>query len=321
MGAASIGEKGIRGEFFAALERSLAGHWVSDLALATKSDQAFQEHAWIWGTPMRGCYAGERLAAPPREDSIGILNRTFEGTIEVLEDEARRDKTGQVIVRVRDLAARSVELWAKMVVELVSRGETALCYDKQPFFDPAHVRQQTGADARPQSNLFTSPAAIPTAPTGPEMLAAMWAGIEGILKIFGYDETFEPTDMLPTPEAKLAHRRDWMNDGASYFVVMMPNTYIAAAARASRSIGGGFGVRFVPLPATWLPWTDRIAVFRADGETQKPFIRQEEFLKMSASPANGATAFNEGKRLYGVSTSRGVGFGLWEHAALVQFVS
>jgi|GEM_PF-5765895 len=53
MGASSITEKGIRGEFFAELERSLAGHWVSDLALATGSDQALQQHGWIWGAPVR----------------------------------------------------------------------------------------------------------------------------------------------------------------------------------------------------------------------------------------------------------------------------
>jgi len=78
-------------------------------------------------------------------------------------------------------------------------------------------------------------------------------------------------------------------------------------------------VRLVPMPSTWLGWTDRIAVFRADGDTAKAFIRQEEHITISESPAGGQTAFNEDKRLYGVSSSRGVGFGLWEHAALVQF--
>lgn len=317
MGASSITEKGIRGEFFAELERSLAGHWVSDLALATGSDQAFEQHGWIWGTPVRE-WVGGRFAGSPREDGIGILNRTFEGTIEALLDEIRRDKTGQIMVRVHDLAARSVELWSKMIADLVSAGETDTCYDLQPFFDPAHVRQQTGLDANPQSNRFTSPATTPTAPTGEEILAAVWVGVQGILTVVDYD-------------------REHMNLGATRFTVFMPAGYAAAAGKAfncpalirregrivdvQASLGGGIIVRLVPMPSTWLDWTDRIAVFRADGDTGKAFIRQEEHLTVSESPADGLTAFNEGKRLYGVSSSRGVGFGLWEHAALVQFVS
>lgn len=319
MGASSIGVAGIRGEFFAALEASLAGHWVSDLALATPSDQEFQEHVWAWPRDMRECATkyGERFASALRTDSIGILNRPFESTIEVLEDEIRRDKTGQVMVRVRDQAARSVELWARMIVELVGRGETATCYDLQPFFDSAHVRQQTGAEANPQSNRFTSPAATPTAPTGAEILDAVWKGIEAILKVVDYDG--EP-----------------MNLDAKRFTVFLPAAFAGAAASAfncpalirregrvvdvQAHLGGGVIVRLVPLPATWLGWTDRIAVFRADGETTKPFIRQEEYMTISESPADGQTAFAEGKRLYGASSSRGVGFGLWEQAALIQFI-
>lgn len=315
MGAQSITEKGVKGEFFSALERSLAGHWVSDLALATGSDQALEQHVWIWGEPMREWVAG-RFARAAREDGIGIRNRTFEGTIEAFLDEIRRDKTSQVMLRVRDLSARSVELWAKMIAELVSAGETETCYDGQPFFDPAHVRQQTSLDANPQSNRFTSPAASPTAPTGEEILAAVWVGIQAILTVVDYD---------------LEH----MNLGATRFTVFMPAGYAAAAGRAfncpalirregrivdvQASLGGGIIVRLVPMPSTWLGWTDRIAVFRADGDTAKAFIRQEEHITISESPAGGQTAFNEDKRLYGVSSSRGVGFGLWEHAALVQF--
>lgn len=307
----------IRREFFAELERSLAGHWIGDLAVATGSDQALQQHGWIWGEPIREWIAG-RFVGGLREDGIGIRNRTFEGTIELLLDEIRRDKTGQIMVRVADLASRSVELWAKMIAALVSAGETDACYDLQPFFDPAHVRQQTGSDAHPQSNRFTSPAAIPTAPTGDEILAAVWVGITGILSVVDYDLEF-------------------MNEGATRFTVFMPAGFAGAAGKAFKcpalirregrivdvqaSLGGGVIVRLVPMPSTWLDFTDRIAVFRADADTAKAFIRQEEYMEMSESPANGQTAFNDGKRLYGVSSSRGVGFGLWEHAALIEFVN
>lgn len=306
----------IRREFFAELERSLTGHWIGDLAVATGSDQALQQHGWIWGEPMREWVAG-RFAGAAREDGIGILNRTFEGTIELALDEIRRDKTGQITVRVADLASRSVELWAKMIAELVSAGETDTCYDLQPFFDPAHVRQQTGSEANPQSNRFTSPATIPTAPTGDEILAAVWVGIQAILTVVDYD-------------------REIMNEGATRFTVFMPAGYAGAAGKAfncpalirregrivdvQASLGGGVIVRLVPMPSTWLSFTDRIAVFRADGDTAKAFIRQEEHMTVSESPADGTTAFNQGKRLYGVSSSRGVGFGLWEQAALIEFV-
>lgn len=295
MGAASLTEKGIRGEFFATLESSLAGHWVSELSFPVESNQGSQDNVWISAAPMMREWLGGRFAGAFWEDSVTISNKKFEATLEVLADELRRDKTGQVMLRVRALAAGYPVLWAKLITSLVDQGETGIGYAGEAFFHAAHTRGVDGA--APQSNLLTYSVATPTDPTGPELYEAITAGIAAIMGFRDY-------------------AGELISEDARDFTLLMPRAFVKAAADAL-PFGGGYTVRCVPNP--WLTWTNKIAVFRADA-TGKPFIRQTEFVNFGSVGAGSGLAFDEDKHHYGASASCNAGFGLWEFGCLIQLI-
>jgi len=313
MGASRITERGIRGEFFATLERSLAGHWVSNLSFPIESSQGSENNVWIESaTAMMREWLGGRQAAGFWADGITIANRKFEGTLEVLVDELRRDKTGQILLRTRGLAASSTTLWAQLLTALIDAGESGIGYAGETYFNAAHTRGVS--DAIPQSNLLDLNVTTPTNPTGPEMLEAINKGIAAIMDFRDYE--LEP-----------------LNLDARHFAVFVPMAFVPAVAEALdtpailrraggvvdivASLGGGYTVRVIPNP--WLTWTDRIATFRADG-IAKPFIRQQEFISLASVGAGSELEFNEEKHHYGVAASRNGGYGLWEHACMTRLV-
>ena len=68
-----------------------------------------------------------------------------------------------------------------------------------------------------------------------------------------------------------------------------------------------------------LSWTTKLATFRTDARTA-PFIRQEEMaVEMSAIAEGSELEFEKKMHRYGVSASRGVGFGFWQQGVLTTF--
>lgn len=299
MGASTLGSRAIMGEFYNTLESHLANHWVSELSFPVESNQGSETHVWIQSAAaMMREWLGGRQSYRFWEDGITIVNKKFEATIEVLVDELRRDKTGQILLRMRALAASSTTLWAKLITELVDQGETGICYAGETFFNAAHTRGVDGA--APQSNLLEYNVTNPTNPTGPQMVEAITRGLMAIMSFLDYEG--EP-----------------INVDAHHFDILVPMPLMSALrlGDVASLCGGGYTVRIIANP--WLTWTDRIATFRADG-TAKPFIRQQAFLSLASVGAGSELEFNEEVHQFGVSTSRNGGYGLWEAACLTKFI-
>lgn len=312
MGASTLSSRAIIGEFYNTLQQDLGGAWVPQVSNLFNSDQESETYKWLGMAPAMREWVGGRSAKGFRENGITIANKTFEATLEVLVDEMRRDKTGQVLTRVRELAQRTNAHWAKLLSTLVIAGEAAVCYDGQYFFDTDHAEGDSGSQSNDISNNVTTT----TAPTAGEMESGILAAIRAILSF--KDDQAEP-----------------MNENARRFLVMVPVPFMAATAAAVGSsiivdtaatggrnntlitLGnvGGFSIE-VAVNAR-LTWTDRFAVFRADGET-KAFIRQEEEgVTLSAIAEGSELEFKENKHQYGVKAIRNVGYGYWQRACLV----
>lgn len=299
MGASTLGSRAIMGEFYNTLESHLANHWVSYLSFPVESNQGSETHVWVQAATAMMCeWIGGRFAAGFWEDGLTIENRKFEATIEVLVDEIRRDKTGQILLRTRGLAESSTTLWAQLLTALIDAGESGVGYAGEVFFSTAHTRGVS--DAAPQSNLLEYNVTNPTNPTGPEVVEAITRGLTAILGFRDYEGDFVSLD-------------------ARHFDVFVLMSLVSALRLGvvAPLCGGGYTVRIIPNP--WLTWTDRIAVFRADG-TAKPLIRQQEFIGLASVGAGSELEFNEGVHHFGVSTSRNGGYGLWEHACLIKLI-
>jgi len=310
MGAKGLGSRAIIGEFFHRLSQDLGNTWIPALSMLFDSDQESETYKWLGMSPQMREWVGERMAKGLREQGITIKNLTFEATMEVLVDEIRRDKTGQVMLRVAEMATRTNSHWAKLLSTLILNGASGVCYDGQYFFDTDHSEGDSGT----QSNDLTSAIVSNTAPTTLEMANAIFACVQAILGFL--DNQGEP-----------------MNENANEFLVMVPIPFLKAANAALsnqyiQGTGGaidntlassGFNIRAVANPR--LSWTDAFSVFRTDGDV-KPFIRQEEEAVSIAAIAEGSELeFKHNKHQYGVKAIRNVGYGYWQKACLYTFTT
>lgn len=310
MGASSLSSRAIIGEFYATLEQNVGAQYVPGISALYTSDQESETYKWLGMAPQMREWIGGRQAKGFRENGITIVNKTFEATMEVLVEEIRRDKTGQVMTRVRELATRTNAHWSKLLSALIISGESAVCYDGQFFFDTDHAEGDSGT----QSNDITFDAVTATAPTAAEFESAILKAVE---KIIGFkDDQGEP-----------------MNEEAASFLIMVPVGFMSSAAAALKNPVivdgsgartntltniGGFGFELAVNPR--LTWTDKFALFRTDGQV-KPFIRQEEEgVTISSVAENTELEFTHKKHWYGVQAIRNAGFGYWQQAVLNTFI-
>lgn len=314
MSAQGLGSRAIIGEFYKTLEQDTGVAWVNAISMLFNSDQSSETYKWLGQVAAMREWIGGRQAKGFTENGITIANKSFESTIEYLVDELRRDKTGQMLVRIRDLAERANAHWASLLTTLIVNGASTVCYDGQYFFDTDHSEGSSGTQS---NDITTDISALPATTHGasasaPSIEEAQQSILASVSQIMGFkDDKGEP-----------------MNENAKSFLVMAPmNLYIPMAKALALPAGTGmteqgldssFMVKVVP--NVRLTATDTFYTFRADGNI-KALIRQEEqALQLKVQAEGSSLEFNEKKHQYGVDAMRNVGYGLWQHAVLNQLV-
>lgn len=306
MSARPLSSRAIIGEFYRRLDQDLGASWVGATSRLFTSDQESETYKWLGMSPAMREWVGGRQPRGFRDNGITIVNKRYESTLEVTTDEIRRDKTGQVMLRVQEQAERANAHWAKLLSALIIAGESTACYDGQYFYDTDHAEGDSGT----QSNSISVDIATTTAPTAAEMQTSILTATQSML---GFkDDTGEP-----------------MNESASQFLVMVPVPYMGAAATALgatvigsdsnrvQAVGAlnGFTYRMVVNPR--LTWTTKWALFREDGAVS-PLIRQEEEgIVVSALAEGSEEEFKNDRHLYGIHARRNVGYGYWQKSVLV----
>ena len=127
MGAKLLDSRDVIGSFFQRLEQKIGTEWLDDVSMRFESDKAVEEYKWLGMSPQMREWIGGRQAHGFRSNGITIKNLDFEATLEVLVKELRRDKTGQLRVRINDLADRTNSHWAKLLSELINNGICIIC--------------------------------------------------------------------------------------------------------------------------------------------------------------------------------------------------
>lgn len=308
MGAQTLSSRAIIGTFFARLEQNLGSDWIMALGMHFISDQESETYNWLGMAPALREWVGGRHAKGFRENGITIENKDFEATIEVLVKELTRDKTGQVMIRIQELADRVSAHWAKLLSELILNGAATVCYDGQFFFDTDHLEGDSGTQSNKVSvDISAITATLHGTVTAPSVEEMAYVILEGVKTIMGFkDDQGEP-----------------MNENANDFIVMVPVSLMNVALAATKNpvltsgqtntiVTANFTIKPVVNPR--LTWTDTFAVFRANGNI-KPFILQEEeTLAMKAKAEGSEYEFDNKAHQYGVDVSRNVGYGYWQYA-------
>lgn len=308
-----LSSRAIIGEYFARLEQGAAG-WANVLSNSFQSDQAGEEYKWLGMSPAMREWIGGRHAKGLRDNGYTIRNKPFESTLEISIDDLRRDKTGQIMVRIAEHVDRANAHWARLLSTLIVDAESTACYDGQSFFDTDHNEGESGD----QSNDITVdiselplPATAHGSTTAPAPEELMHAILEGAQTMLGFvDDQGEP-----------------INENARQFMVMVPTSFWKSAVTAlgapnlaqgatnilTNADGFNFSLQVNPR----LSWTTKLALFRTDGNV-KPFIRQEEVpVQVSAIAEGSELEFTKRMHQYGLYASGNVGYGYWQQSCLV----
>jgi len=305
-----ITSRAVIGRFYRTLEQDAGVGWVNALGMYFGSDQASEEYAWLGQTPAMREWIGGRHAKGFRENGIIVENKHFEATIEIAVRHMRRDKSGQAMLRIDELADRANSHWASLLSTLIIGAESTVCYDGQFFFDTDHAEGDSGAQS---NDISVDISALPTEVHGvvanPSVAEMQLAILQGISQIASFkDDQGEP-----------------MNETANTFVVMVPiGLYMVAQQAAAVPRGVDLEQQQVPaginisvVPNVRLTWTDKFAIFRTDGRV-KPFIRQEEDgVNLKAKAEGSEFEFDNDAHQYGIDTWREAAYGYWQHACLV----
>jgi phage major head subunit gpT-like protein len=306
-----LGSRSIIGEFYNALEQDIGSSWIPGISNLFESNQESETYRWLGMTPAMREWIGGRQAKGFNVNGLTIANKTYEATLEVLIDDMRRDKTGQIMARVRELATRANAHWAKLLTALLVAGTTGICYDGAYFFDTAHLTDSGPAGA--QSNKLT-PAHVGSIPTAGEMETAILTAVQ---QMAGFvDDQGEP-----------------INENARNFLVMVgPQLFQPAAAALKNPIiidggtsrtntivnVGGYGFDLA-VNARLLSAGNVFYTFLTESAT-KSLIRQEEVpITVDAIAEGSELEFKERKHQYGISALRNVGYGYWQRAVLSTF--
>lgn len=314
MGAAGLGSRSIIGEFYHRLSQLTGMSWISMISMLFKSDQESETYKWLGMVPQMREWVGGRNAKGFRENGITIFNKKYESTLEVQVDDKRRDKTGQIMLRVSEQARRALAHWASLLSTLLIAGTSGTCYDGQYFFDSDHSEGDSGtllnlltATQVPKLNVTTT-----TAPTVAEM-------VDAILGVIGYMMAYKDDQGEP------------LNEDAREFLVMVGTPQLWAplmgalgqlvlASGETNVLGtldgfkirGEFNPRFSAL-------TTNMMVFRTDSDVKALIRQEEEPIKMSAIAEGSELEFNDDVHHYGIKAMRNVGYGYWQMASHSTF--
>jgi phage major head subunit gpT-like protein len=307
----ALGSRAIIGQFYQTLAATALPSWVGGTALTVESNQESETYKWLGMTPALREWVGGRNAKGFRANGLTITNKVFESTLKISVDDLRRDKTGQIMARVDELAVRAALHPTRLLSDLIIAGESTACYDGEYFFDTDHAEGSSGTQSNKLAYDISDNGTGGTA-TAPTPLTIQRAVISAVSAILGFkDDQGEP-----------------MNETAAEFTVMVPTPFVGATVTALTSATlsstednplarGNIGFKVVPAVNPRLTWTTKLAVFRTDGRV-KPFIfQEEEGTKVDAVAEGSELEFSLREHHYGVSRICNVGYGYWQHAALV----
>ncbi len=293
-------EKGLRSEFFARFQGTPT--FFQDLCTRYPSTTDHEHHRWLGSVPQLREWGQGRLAKGLGVESYSVENLKYEATIEVDRDELDDDQTGQIRLRIGELAEYAASHKDSMIESLLNNGHSAgfHSYDGVPFFNAAHVSGDSGE----QSNLLTPTAANVDAVSVTEFRAA-FAG--AVAQMIGYkDDRGQVLRLQPNPAGFIV-----IVPTALYFTALdaLGIALVPATDGLARNVLQGAASRIVPFAGL----TDSASWFLCKVDrTIRPFIFQDRMpIEFGAVEQDSESGFLREKFLYGVRARYRITYGQW----------
>ena len=289
--------------------------YLPNITAIFSSDQEKETYPWLSESPVMREWVGGRQPSQLTEKSIEVTNVLYEASMVIpYRRWIRRDKTGQINMRVAQTAQKATQHWAELVSTDIMNGATADAYDGFKYFATNHSEGSSGT----QDNSRTSAAATATQPTAGEFADTLLTNTSAII---GYKDT--------NGKPLQAGLRD--------FTVMVPPAYLAPAASALGSpsiiytVGAGAagnpvnavsalgGFRYTLVVNPRLTWTDKFVLF-ANNPLMPAIIRQEEgSIEIQVIGEGSSSEIMNDEWFFGITASRATKLAMWQSAVLHTF--
>lgn len=314
MSLLDLSSPAIIGSFYEQLESEWSMSWASRVGwLNDSSTQETETYKWLGNVPKFREWLGGRAATKPKVESYSIRNKVWEQTLEFQLDELRRDKTGQINVRIGELAQAGAAFWEDLITTLINSDGT--CYDAQNFFDTDHPVAESTTSSTTAKNEVTSSdigvldIATATAPT-PDEAAKVVQALAGHFHTFKNDQNH-----LINAQARSFLIMVGTADLWGPFATALSQTNLTSGAsnpvNGLKSMGYNFDLILNPNLTTA---TDKVYMFRTDAKL-KPFILQQEAgVQVQVIGAGSEEEFKNRRHLFGTSRIGNAGYGLWQYA-------
>jgi phage major head subunit gpT-like protein len=310
----ALDSRDLIGGFNIGLEAAMETIWAPRISFELASNREVEELAWLGQVPSMRRWIGGRKETTLNKYTMTIRNYPYEATLPISIDDLRRDKTGQIQNRIDALATRTATHWNSLIGTFVTNGEagtSALAYDGQFFFDTDH--NESGSN---QTNDLTA-TEVPSAnvATTSTLTTAEAAGI--ITETIAYmmsltDDQGEPINAAPTEVLILTTKVGHYNGIKTALGI---NNLGTGAGNNNPLLAWSnyqINVQYVPTRVTA---ADKLYFFFGGASMgATPLIRTSE--QDVATRLLDETFLNR-RILFGVDAVRGVGYGLWQKAALV----
>jgi len=294
--------KGLRSEFFNRFN-AVATHY-RDLSTRIESTSDSETYRWLGTVPQMREWGDGRVARGMRTESYSVENLKYESTLEVDRDEISDDQTGQIRVRIAELAQRAATHKDYLIAQLLINGDAAgyLSYDGVTYFNDAHVSGESGS----QDNKLTASAATPSLPTTDEFKVALAASIAQMLAF--KDDRGQPMSISASGLACVVPT-------TMYFTALeaINATVVQSTSNALEGVARVIAFPWLSEAATWY-------LLKNDGVV-RPFIFQDrEPVEFTALTENSDEGFRREKFLFGVRARYRMAYGYWQYAVQTTFV-
>jgi phage major head subunit gpT-like protein len=293
--------KGLRSEFFARYDAAMTHY--QDLTTRIQSNSDSETYKWLGSVPRMREWGTGRVARGVNTESYSVENLKYESTLEVDRDEISDDKTGQIRVRIGELAVRAASHKDYLIAQLLINGSTAgfNSYDGVTFFNDAHASGASGS----QDNKLTSTAVDPSNPTTEEFKAALTKAI-GTMMAFKDDQG------------------DPMSTSGTGLVCIVPTTmYLRALEAVSATLTSSTSnvlqgaARIIAFP--WLTDPAKWYLLKTDGVIRPLIFQDREPVEFTALTEESEEGFRREKFLYGVRARYRIAYGYWQFAVRTDF--
>lgn len=297
--------RSIKGNYFDALQERQAASWASDIAQMTMTDQIHEIYKWLGAAPAPQTFKGERQRKSLRDFDLTVISDKYEATMTFDVSDWNRDKTGQALLRVREMGMKAATLPQRLLTTAIIANGTS--YDGSAFFATSHAHGGTVDNALVAGTVPALNVTTAAAPTPAEFEAALMGVIQAMMAY---------TDSSGDP----------CNEFATSFLVMVPTNMMRAAVGAlgMQLIGQGetnvitvSGLTFKLVVNPRLTSTTQFYVSIMDGPV-RPAIWQDENIGSEEFKTLGLDSdgsFWRDEIAFGAKRITGVALGRFEYMA------